>query len=128
MRIVTVLVHLPTLYNPDKTGNRRPIDDERFMLTSEELAQKFGGGTLWRFPQGIAPTGFWWSRGILSTDALAILEVDIPDTREARTWIKKYAQEALIERFEQDAIYLKFYGADSAAEAMTVTKKRSDSS
>lgn len=123
MRVVTVLVPLPMYYNPDETGHRRSIEDEKFALTAEEVARRFGGGTLWKFPEGVAPRGYWWNRGILSTDVLAMLEVDVPDTHENRIWLQRYAAEVLIERFEQDAIYLKFYGGDAAMATTTVSKR-----
>jgi hypothetical protein len=44
MRVVTVLVPLPMFYNPDETGHRRPIEDEKFTLTAEEVARRFGEG------------------------------------------------------------------------------------
>jgi hypothetical protein len=52
-----------------------------------------------------------------------MLEVDIPDTPENRTWLQRYAAEVLIERFEQEAIYLKFYGGDAATATTTVSKR-----
>lgn len=123
MTVVTVLVPLPILYNPDPAGNRRPVEDEKLRMAAEELARRFGGGVLWRFPEGSAPTGFWWNRGILDIDTLAMLEVDVPDTEESRAWLEAYAENVLMERFEQEAIYLKFYGAGAAVTTVTVGKK-----
>lgn len=55
-----------------------------------------------------ASRGFWWDRGIVHRDVLALIEVDIPDTRNNRAWLKSYAKNALLKRFRQEAIYLKF--------------------
>jgi hypothetical protein len=111
MTLATVLVPLPTFYNPDAKGHRRPIEGEKFTATAGEIAKRFGGGVLWRFPEGTAPRGYWWNEGLLEIDVLAMLEVDIQDTEENRRWFERYASEVLTERFQQIAIYLKFYGA-----------------
>ncbi len=123
MTLVTVLVPLPVFYNPDATGNRRPIEEEKLTATAEEVAREFGGAVLWRFSEGSGPRGYWWNREILDIDVLAMLEVDVPDTRESRSWFEAYAETVLMDRFEQEAIYLKFYGGGAAMETMTVSKK-----
>ena len=41
---------------------------------------------------------------------LALIEVDVPDTRESREWMRAYARDVLRERFRQKALYLKFVG------------------
>ncbi len=123
MTVVTVLVPLPMFHNPDSAGNRRPMEDEKFAMTAEEVARRFGGGLIWRFPEGVAPRGYWWNRGILDVDVLAMLEVDVPDTKETRAWLAAYAENVLIERFEQKTIYLKFYGGGAAVTTLTVSKK-----
>jgi hypothetical protein len=106
--VVTVLIHLPVFYNPDQRGRRRRVEDEKFVLTAEEVAVQFhGGGTLHVFPGGEA-RGFWWNKGIVDRDVLALLEVDVPDTVESRRWLLKYARDVLIRRFRQEAIYMKF--------------------
>jgi len=80
----------------------------KFCLTAEEVARQFhGGGTLHAFPGGEA-RGFWWNKGIVDRDVLALLEVDVPDTGESRRWLLRYAQDVLIKRFRQKAIYMKF--------------------
>ncbi len=47
--LVTVLLRLPLFYNPDAGGHREPVENESFMRTAEEIAQRFGGGTLFLF-------------------------------------------------------------------------------
>lgn len=105
--IITVLMRLPVFYNPDEGGGRKPVEDEKFVQTAEEIAQKFKGGTLFRFREE-QPRGFWWDRGLVDRDTLALLEVDVPDTPEARAWLRGYARDVLLARFKQTGIYLKF--------------------
>lgn len=104
---VTVLLRLPLFYNPDATGARAPVEEEKFLETADDLARQFGGGTLFMF-RSDAPRGFWWDRGIMDQDALALIEVDVPDTDASRAWLRAYAREVLLGRFQQKAIYLKF--------------------
>jgi hypothetical protein len=108
-RLVTVLLRLPLFYNPGAKTTREPVEDEKFVQTADEIAHKFGGGTLFVFRQG-DPRGFWWDRGVVDRDTLALLEVDMPDTAVAREWLRGYAQGVLLKRFRQKAIYLKFIG------------------
>jgi len=72
---VTVLLRLPLFYNPDASGRREPVEDAKFLVTAEEIARRFGGGTLFVFRQD-APRGFWWAEGIVDQDVLALIEVD----------------------------------------------------
>ena len=106
---VTVLLRLPLFYNPDVTGARTPVEDEKFLETADELAQQFGGGTLFTFRHD-TPRGFWWDQGIIDRDVLALIELDVPDTEAARAWLRAYARDVLCQRFRQKAIYLKFVG------------------
>jgi hypothetical protein len=108
-RLVTVLLRLPLFYNPDAQARRVPVEDEKFLQTAEEIAQQFGGGTLFVFREE-DPRGFWWDRGLMDRDTLALLEVDVPDTAEAREWLRGYTRGVLLDRFRQTAIYLKFIG------------------
>ena len=109
LQVVTVLIPLPVYYNADERGVRKAVEDGKFLLTASEISVRFGGGTLFRFAQGEAK-GLWWNKGIVHQDILALLEVDVPDTARSRSWPRRYAETVLIERFEQDAIYLKFVG------------------
>ena len=59
---VTVLLRLPLFYNPEATQGRVPVEDEKFLETAGELAQQFGGGTLFMFRHD-APRGFWVGSG-----------------------------------------------------------------
>ncbi len=107
--IVTVLIPLPLTYNPGAKGHRRQIEEQKFVQTMKEIAVQFGGGVMHRF-QNDPPQGFWYDRGDIYKDVLAFLEIDIPDTADARTWLQSYAKSVLTKRFQQEAIYLKFVG------------------
>jgi hypothetical protein len=107
--LLTALIILPVTYNPDADGKQRAVEDEKFILTAEEIARKFGGGTIHRYPGGNVE-GFWWDKGILYSDVHAVLEVDVPDSAPSRTWLRSYAKKVLMKRFEQKAIYIKLVG------------------
>ena len=40
---ITLLMPLPKYYNPDKEGERQPIEDEKFDLTAREVTEHFQG-------------------------------------------------------------------------------------
>ena len=106
---ITVLLRLPLFYNPDTTGHRAQVEDDKFLDTADELARRFGGGTLFVFRHD-PPRGFWWDEGIVDRDVLALIEVDVPDTTESREWLRAYARNVLRKRFRQKTIYVKFVG------------------
>lgn len=101
--VITVLIPLPVLYNPDEAGRQEPVEDEKFEQTAEEIARMFGGGTLFRFRRD-EPRGFWWDQEIVHRDTLALLEVDVPDTSEARTWLRRYARDVLMDSDKRQSI------------------------
>ncbi len=104
--IITTLIHLPLFYNPQGQGTRQPIEEEKFIVTAEEISKEFGGGFLHLYRE-TPPKGFWWNRNIVQRDDMALLEVDVPDTEESREWLKSYARDVLLHRFQQEAIYIK---------------------
>ena len=104
--IITTLIHLPLFYNPQGQGARQPIEEEKFIVTAEEISKEFGGGFLHLYRE-TPPQGFWWNRNIVQRDDIALLEVDVPDTEESREWLKSYARDVLLHRFQQEAIYIK---------------------
>lgn len=112
---VTALVYLPVFYNPDASGQRKPIEDEKFILTGEEVTTLYvteigtGGATLHLYREG-GQQGFWWDRGIVDRDVLAVLEIDIVDSEETRERLRKFARDVLLNRFRQRAIYIKWFG------------------
>ncbi len=105
-RIITALIHLPLFYNPQEQALPQPIEEEKFIVTAEEIAKQFGGGLLHRYPE-TPPKGFWWSRNIVQRDDITLLEVDVPDSEENREWLTSYARNVLLHRFQQAAIYIK---------------------
>lgn len=117
---VTVLIPLPIFYNPDAQGARGPIEDDKFIITAEEISRRFGGGVLHRFKDE-SPTGFWWNKGVLSRDEIGAFEVDMLDTHENRRWIKSYAKDILLKRFRQEAICLRFIGPIDSLEVTEET-------
>jgi len=84
---ITVLLRLPVFDNPDAAGYRASIEDDKFLDTADELARRFGGGTLFIFRHD-PPRGFWWDQGVVDRDVLALIEVDVPDTTESRDWLR----------------------------------------
>lgn len=107
--VVTAMIPLPLFYNPDVEGKRTPIEEEKFEQTAEEIAKRFGGGML-HLPPQVRLVGYWWDRMKVYKDDLALLEMDIPDSEEARDWLRNYARDVLLARFVQEAIYLRFMG------------------
>lgn len=103
---VTALIHLPLFYNPQEGGTREPIEEEKFIATAEEISKEFGGGLLHLYRES-PPKGFWWNRDIVKGDDIVLLEVDVPDTEKSRGWLKSYAKDVLLARFQQEAIYIK---------------------
>lgn len=122
--IITVLIPLPLSYNPDASGMRQVVEDEKFITTMEEISKRISGGGFLHHFKAEPPKGFWWNKGILSQDDLAILEIDIPDTDESRECIKSYAKDVLLNRFRQDAIYLRFIGPIETLEVTEETITR----
>lgn len=106
---LVALIVLPQEYNADERGERRPVETEKFDETMEEIAKRFGGGALWRF-KNEPPRGYWWNRGVLLQDELAVIEVDIPDDSAAKQWLRNYVHDVLVHRFNQEAIYIKIVG------------------
>lgn len=113
---VTSLILLPLFFNPDDPEPAAPIPDDLFVQTGHELAERFGGATL-HVHRDAPPRGFWWSHGVIYQDELAVVEVDIDDTPEARIALKSYVRTVLIPRFRQKAIYVRFVRVEGTAVA-----------
>lgn len=112
-RIIPLLMPLPTNYNPDALGVRKPIEKWRFTRTAEEISKHFDAGAELQVFRSDKPHGFWWNRGLLAKDVLAYISADLPDTEETREWVKAYARTKLIARFQQDAIYLRWLSVET---------------
>ena len=80
-------------------------------MTAEEITKEFGGCVVHHYrDQPLGRRGFWWNSGVIHQDVLAMIEVDIPDSDNARAWLATFTREVLLERFQQRAIYIKFVG------------------
>jgi hypothetical protein len=104
---------LPTYYNLDAQGVRKPIEKWKFTRTAEEISRHFDAGAELQVFRQDKPHGFWWDRGLLAKDVLAYISADLPDTEETREWVKTYARTKLITRFQQDAIYLRWLSVET---------------
>ena len=112
-RIITLLMPLPTYYNPDAQDARKPIEGWKFTRTAEEISKRFGAGAELQVFRRDKPHGFWWDRGLLAKDVLAYISADLPDTEETREWVESYTRTKLITRFQQDAIYLRWLSVET---------------
>jgi hypothetical protein len=82
-----------------------------------------GGGTIRKYDDNDKQRGFWWNKGIIDWDVLAMLETDVPDTPENRAWFEEWAADKLVDRFQQAAIYVKFYGGGASVTTRLITKE-----
>lgn len=122
-RLLSIAIHsipLPIFYNADAQGVRRPVEDEKFIVSADEIARELEAGRILRVFRDGNPRGFWRDKGIVDRDVLAPLEVDLVDSPEMRQWFKSYAREVLLARFDQKAIYIKFVGP---VETLLVTRE-----
>ncbi len=113
LRIITLLMPLPTYYNADAQGFRKPIEKRKFTRTAMEISKHFDAGAELQVFRRDKPQGFWWDRGLLAKDVLAYISADLPDTEETREWMKAYARTKLLTRFQQDAIYLRWLSVET---------------
>lgn len=97
-QIVTALILLPVTYNADEHGQRPLIEDEKYFVTAEEISQE--GGTIHLYRDG-SVHGVWWDKGIVDRDTHAVIEVDLPDTTEARNDLERYVERVLLDRFHR---------------------------
>src|SRR2546425_11742951 len=66
MELMTVLIPLPRYYNPDVSGMRREVEDEKFTETANEITAVFeGGGTIRKYDDNDKQRGFWWNKRIV---------------------------------------------------------------
>lgn len=100
---ITVLILLPTEYNPDERGNRTPIPKSHFQETAYEIAQIWGGCTIDPNPK----LGIWYKAGIIYEDVNLTIEIDNFPLVEKEQLIE-YCRKKLLDRFQQEAILLKF--------------------
>jgi len=89
-------ITLPTQYND---GSR--VEQEKFLLVSEELTEQFGAYTLQWGPV----RGAWTSEGRLYEELNVRIFVDVEDTLENAAFFARYKQ-ILKERFRQIDIWI----------------------
>lgn len=112
-RTITLLMPLPTYYNPGAKGIRKPIEKWKFVRTAEEISKHFDAGAELQIFRRDKPHGFWWDRGLLAKDVLAYISADLPNTEATRVWVRSYARRKLLARFQQDAIYLRWLAVET---------------
>lgn len=100
---VTALIPIPF----DGPRSRKRSHERALTTTAEELARRFGGGVLWR-PDDRLIQGYWWKQGIIQRQDISLIEVDVPDRASNLRWLKTYVGSTLLQRFQQEAIYVKF--------------------
>ena len=92
------------------------MEDAKFLDTADELATRFGGGTLFLFRHD-APRGFWLDQGLVDQDVLTLLEVDVPDTEDSRAWLRAYARDVLRPSHEERCVTI---GMDALGRVLVV--------
>ena len=66
MELMSVVIPLPRYYNPDASGARRLVEDEKLVQTAEEAALAFeAGGELFKYDEDDRRRGVWWNSGVL---------------------------------------------------------------
>ncbi|MBI4552266.1 MAG: hypothetical protein HY710_08385 [Candidatus Latescibacteria bacterium] len=87
---------LPLYYN-----DGRPIEEEKFVETDEELVQAFGATST----ETVIVSGRWVYQSTLYEDRLIRVRIDTADTPENRTFFRQY-KETLKTRFAQEDIWI----------------------
>lgn len=100
---VIALVPIPF----DGPRSQKRSHERALIATAEELACKFGGGVLWRPGRGLKQ-GYWWKQGIVQRQDISLIEVDVPDRASNMRWLRTYVASTLLQRFQQEAIYVQF--------------------
>lgn len=106
-------IPLPILYNPDESGKREKVEEEKFLMVADEIVKEFGACTFYRDrSEKDSVLGFWVDQatGFTHKDPLALFEIHLPELEASRAWLKDYAQDVLLDRFEQEAIYVVLVG------------------
>jgi hypothetical protein len=98
--LCTLVVLLPTYYNPDALGGRKKIEPEKWRVTMAEIERLFSGY------QQMHITG--WNRADRVKDDLYRFEIDLIVTRAKADAILRWRQ-TLERRFEQRLIYMRCF-------------------
>jgi hypothetical protein len=92
---------------PLRHNDGRPVNDELFEQTREELVAQFGALCF----QPSVLRGMWVHEGTRYEDELLRFVVDVEDNPENQEFFARY-KAALLERFEQIDIYIVSYLVD----------------
>ena len=96
--LCTLVVLLPTYYNPDAMGARKKIEPEKWRATTAEIERLFSGY------QQVHITG--WNREDNVKDDLYRFEIDLIVTRAKAAAILRWRHTPK-RRFEQRSIYMR---------------------
>lgn len=102
MRLKRYEILLPLFYND---GSR--IEKEKFLITHEELAERFSATTT----DSTRIVGRWIYQNQFYEDKLIRIIVDIPESKNSETFFKKY-KETLKERFRQIDVWISSYAIE----------------
>ncbi len=92
---------------PLKYNDGRPVDQDLFEQTREELVAQFGSISI----QPNVIRGIWVHEGTRYEDELLRYVVDVEDTPENQQFFVTF-KATLLERFEQIEIYVASYAVD----------------
>lgn len=92
---------------PQKYNDEQEIPRKLRGLALKEIVNKFGAASF--EPKGIE--GFWLHEGILYTDSLSKIVIDIDDNDENREWMREY-KARWKEKLEQLELWLVSYEID----------------
>jgi hypothetical protein len=90
------------LYN-----NGSKIEKEKFLITNEELVERFGAATT----DSTRIVGRWIYQNQLYEDKLIRIIIDVPESENSETFFRQY-KEVLKERFKQIDIWITSYEID----------------
>ncbi|HOD39701.1 MAG TPA: hypothetical protein PKW98_01260 [Candidatus Wallbacteria bacterium] len=117
----TVLIMLPTRYNPDEKGECRQIPLTDVQKTAVEIFEKFDQySTIDPFPK----IGLWKRSGIINDvieEINVTLELDKVSMKK-KDQLLKYCRDVLLERFKQEAIHVRIIPNKKHYDVMIVTK------
>ncbi len=99
MKLKRYEILLPLLYNDSSK-----IEKEKFLITNEELVEKFGATTT----DSTRIVGHWIYQNQLYKDKLIRITIDIPESENSKTFFRQY-KEVLKKRFKQIDIWISSY-------------------
>ena len=118
----TLLIMLPTKYNPDKNGDRRHVPLGDVQKTALEILEKFDQcSTIDPFPK----VGLWRNTGPANEIVEDVNVTLILDkvSRPKKEQLINYCREVLLERFQQSAIHVRVIPENNSYNVMIVEKK-----